>query len=148
MKWVAAAALVSLALAGCASSEAPPLDDSPAVPLPVPIEPGNGAETPTLLVAPKADGGDLPETTGILGINAVNCVTLGDSLLVAPFGSKIDGPVVSLAGYGSFELDESVSVGGGKNENMAVSELDPAYAGCVPGDDTTVSIVFVTPKQP
>jgi len=145
MKRLMIVALASLLLVGCSSTPAP--EDAPAVPLPMPIDEGIGGEIPpTLLVAPEAEGGDLALLTGVLGFNYANCVTLNDSLLVAPAGSRIDGDVVALAGYGSYSIGDEVSVGGGMNEAYPIADLDPTYAVCAPPDVTTVSIVFVAPK--
>jgi len=145
MRRVAVVALACLALAGCASTEQP-VDDGMGVPLPMPIEDGIGGEIPmTLLVSPKADGGDSALMTGMLGLNYANCVTVNDSLLIAPFGSKVDGEVISLAGYGSYAIGDEVSVGGGVNESVPVADLDPEYAVCAPPDVATVSIWFAAP---
>ena len=144
MRRVAVIALACLALAGCSSTETP-VDDGKGVPLPMPIEEGIGGEIPvTLLVAPEADGGDGALLTGTLGLNYANCVTVDDSLLVAPFGSKVDGEVISLAGYGSYAMGDEVSIGGGLIE-LPVADLDPEYAVCAPPDVETVSIWFTAP---
>ena len=145
MKRLVIVALASLLLVGCSSTPAP--EDVPAVPLPMPIDEGIGGEIPpTLLVAQKEEGGDSALITGILGFNYANCVTLDDSLLVAPMGSRIEGDVVSLTGYGSYSVGDEVSLGGGLTEAYPIADLDPVYAVCAPPDVTTVSIVFVAPK--
>jgi hypothetical protein len=146
MKRVTAVAVAAacLLLAGCTGTPQP--DDVPAVPLPMPIEDGIGGEIPpTLLIAQKAESGDSALVPGVLGFNYANCVTLGDSLLVAPAGSQIDGDVVSLAGYGSYAIGDEIEVGGGLTEAYPIADLDPLYAVCAPPDVTTVSIVFVAP---
>ena len=147
MRRLALLAVASLLLAGCASSEAPigdaPIgDDGMGVPLPMPV----GPEQPILLVAPQASGGDSALIEGTLGVNAVNCVTLDDALLVAPFGSTIEDSVIAIAAYGSFAIGDEVSLGGGLTEELPIAEVDGAYLGCVPGEADTVSIVFVAPR--
>ena len=142
MRRLAVIALACLALAGCANAEAPIGDDGLGVPLPMPVSP----EDPILLVAPQGGGGDSAVIEGALDVNAVACITIDDALLVAPFGSTIDGSVVSIAGYGSFGVGDEVSLGGGLSEDVPIAEVDGAYLGCVPGEVETVSIVTVAPR--
>jgi hypothetical protein len=144
MRRIAAIVVACGLLAGCTST--PPAEElGDPVPLPMPIDDGIGGEIPpTLLTSPKAEGGDGALVSGVLGFNYANCVLLGESLLVAPFGSKIEGEVVSLAGYGSYAIGDEVSVGGGISE-ARIADLAPEYAVCAPPDVETVSIVFASP---
>ena len=145
MKRLVIVALASLLLVGCSSTPAP--EDVPAVPLPMPIDEGIGGEVPAiLLVAPQTGVGFEALISGELGLNEYTCVTIGDKLLVAPFGSQIDGTTVSLAGYGSFELGTSITPSAGGSETIAVAEATPEMVTCIPGDATEVTYTVISPK--
>lgn len=70
--------------------------------------------------------------TGKLSLNAKDCFQLGDSILVAPYGSNIvdGGKSVEMTGYGRFELGDQVK-GGGWYMPAARPEVDPAWRGCI-----------------
>lgn len=135
-----------LLLAGCA----PPaptdpglIDDGMGVPLPMPIGP---EAAPILLTAPPADIGDGAIIEGTLGVNALNCVTIDEYIVVAPAGSLADESAVSIAGYGSYALGDVVKLGGGYGDGYDVVKGNPDYLQCVPGDDVTADFVFIAPR--
>jgi len=147
MKRLIFVSLAVLVLAGCASAgQQPPLNDGPAVPLPMPVEPGNGATTPTLLVAPETRDGLEALVGGVLEVNAAGCVSVGGDILIAPFGSYASDSTIVLAGWGDFELGETFSASGGLDEDVPVAEMDAEHAACVPSGEETATFVAVAPK--
>lgn len=91
---------------------------------------------PRLLVSTIMPGADPigrdANVTGKLSLNEKDCYQLGDSILVAPYGSNIvdGGKAVELTGYGRFELGDRIKGGGGYMP-AALPEVDPAWRDCI-----------------
>jgi hypothetical protein len=111
------AAVCWILLAGCTTGDPP-------VPGPT------GPAGPRLLVAQqKTDSTQDAAISGLLGVDAKGCVTVGDLTLVAPAGSQlIDGRTIRLAEIGDYALgDDLPVVSGGLRP---ADSVEPYLQGC------------------
>ncbi len=103
---------------------------------------------PTLLVNDDPGGFFEAIVSGATGLNAQGCVTIGDRLVVAPEGSRVDddAETVHLTGYAPFTLGDDVELGGGQ-EDLPVEDAHPEDVACSEAGVDTVRVAVVAPGR-
>ena len=143
---VIAIVAAALSLAACSGSSG--LSTPAADPTPITL-PGQSADASPadgqgliLLISPVGGGAAMEaNVAGVLGVSPEGCLTVGDTVLVAPPGSRVIEGGVHLEGIGDLALGQRVAASGGSVEigRMPVALRPTGYEQCGAGEVAVIS---------
>ena len=137
---VLAASTLAFFLAGCSTDEvrdaarktAPPISPS-SNPSAYTVSVGNTASL--LIAGAPSSGSGQAGLSGVIGVNAEGCITIGSLIAVAPFGSRLDGDTLTIPNSHVSMIGDQVSLFGTRFTLADIDVPDAKLAECVPSDD-------------